>query len=96
MTAGAERYRRALADMIADVSDGQIHAEEVLAADHSLSALGLTSLARIRLIDAIEDAFGVDIDLSSDMSSFERVDTLAAHLADLVDGPAEKEARSPQ
>jgi acyl carrier protein len=79
---GVERFRRVLADMIADVSDGEVDAEQVLAADHSLSALGLTSLARIRLIDAIEDAFGVDVDLGGDLSSFEYVDTLATHLAD--------------
>lgn len=74
----------ALADMIAAASEGALSAADVLAARHTLSALGLTSLARIRLIDAIEDSFGVDLDLDEDLSSFEHVDALAARLADLL------------
>ncbi|MEV5896367.1 acyl carrier protein [Nonomuraea fuscirosea] len=74
-----------LADLVADVSGGEISAEQALAGDHSLSALGLTSLAWIRLIDAIEDAFEVDLDLGGDLSAFERVDALAAHLSGLLD-----------
>ena len=77
----AEDYTRRLADMIADASDGEISAEEVLAGTHSLSALGLTSLARIRLIDAIEDGFGVEIDLGDELASFEDVATLSALVA---------------
>ena len=71
-----------LADMIADASDGDVSAAQALAGDHSLTALGLTSLALIRLIDAIEDTFGVD--LGADMPSFDRFDTLASHLAGLL------------
>lgn len=82
MTAEAERIRRMLADMIAEASDGEVSAEQALAGGHSLAALGLTSLAQIRLIDAIEDTFGVD--LGTDMPSFDRFDTLASHLAGLM------------
>jgi len=88
MTAEAERLRRMLADMIAQVSEGEIGTEDALAADHTLSALGFTSLARIRLIDAIEDTFGVEVDLSGDLAVFERVDALADHLAALLGEPA--------
>ncbi|MGI5274224.1 acyl carrier protein [Nonomuraea sp. CA-218870] len=76
---------RRLADLVAAVSDGEISAEEALAGEHSLSALGLTSLAWIRLIDAIEDDFGVDVDLGGDLSAFDHVDALAAHVSDLLD-----------
>jgi acyl carrier protein len=82
--ADPEQVRRMLAGMIAAASDGEVDAADVLAGSHTLSALGLTSLARIRLIDTIEDSFGVDLDLDGDLSSFEHVDTLAAHLADLL------------
>jgi acyl carrier protein len=78
------QVRQALADMIAAASDGAVSAADVLAARHPLSALGLTSLARIRLIDVIEDSFGVDLDLDEDLPSFEHVDALAARLADLL------------
>lgn len=87
MTVEAGRLKRTLAEMIAEVSDGEIGAEDALAADHTLSALGLTSLARIRLIDAIEDTFGVEVDLSGDLAVFERVDTLADHVAGLLREP---------
>ncbi|MFC6081927.1 acyl carrier protein [Sphaerisporangium aureirubrum] len=82
----AARLRRDLADMIASASGGEVRADDVLTTGHSLSALGLTSLARIRLIDALEDTYGVDVDLSGDLSSFESVDALATHVADLLAG----------
>jgi acyl carrier protein len=82
VTDPADRIRSTLADMIADASDGEVSAAQALAGEHSLAALGLTSLALIRLIDAIEDTFGVD--LGADMPSFDRFDTLASHLAGLL------------
>nr|WP_062341025.1 phosphopantetheine-binding protein [Herbidospora sakaeratensis] len=75
-----EELRVRLADMIAAASNGTISPDEVLSGRHTLSALGLTSLARISLIDTIEDVFGLEIDLSGDLSSFEDVDTLVAAL----------------
>ena len=83
MTSPAQ-VRQALAHMVAEASDGAISAADALAGHHPLSALGLTSLARIRLIDAIEDTFGIDLDLEADLSSFEYVGALADHLASLL------------
>ncbi|MBX6385935.1 MAG: acyl carrier protein [Microbispora sp.] len=80
----AEEYTRRLAELIADVSDGGITVEEVLAAGHSLSALGLTYPARLRLVGAIEDAFGVEIDLGDELARFEDVGTLSALVARAV------------
>ena len=81
---GAAQLRQQLAAMIAEASDGEVSAADVLAGSHALSALGLTSLARIRLIDTVEDTFGVFLDLDGDLSSFEYVDALADHLASLL------------
>jgi acyl carrier protein len=78
------QLRQALAAMIADASDGALTAADALAGTHALTALGLTSLARIRLIDAIEDTFAIDLDLEDDLSSFEYLDALASHLASLL------------
>jgi len=77
----ADDLRSRLAGMIADASDGEIAAESALAGGHSLAALGLTSLALVRLIDAIEDAFGVELDLGADLSSFDSVDAIATQVA---------------
>lgn len=74
-----------LADLVAAVSGGEISAEDALSGDHSLAALGLSSLAWIRLIDTIEETFGVDVDLGGDLSALDRVDALAAHVSGLLD-----------
>jgi MbtH protein len=53
--------RQDLAALIEKVSDGQLAAAEILAADDSFVALGLSSLALVRLIDAVEAEFGVEM-----------------------------------
>jgi len=78
------QVRQRLAELIAAASGGDVAIADVLAGEQTLSALGLASLARLRLIDAIEDSFDVDLDLEADLSSFEHVDTLAAYLAGLL------------
>jgi hypothetical protein len=55
-----------LADLVAGVSDGQVTAAEVLAAPASFAALGVTSLAQLRLIDEVETVFDVLIDSPED------------------------------
>lgn len=70
--------RERLAALIAEASDGEVTAAQVLEADCSLTALGLTSLGYIRLIDAIEDTFGVDVDFDG---SHDTLDALVDHLS---------------
>jgi len=65
-----------LAAMVASASDGTVTAGEALAATVPLSALGVTSLAQMRLIDAVETEFGIEIDLSGD--GFDLLDDLDA------------------
>ncbi|GGO00752.1 hypothetical protein GCM10010116_01180 [Microbispora rosea subsp. aerata] len=77
----AEEYTRRLAQMVSEASDGAISVEEVLKAGHTLSALGLTPLGRIRLITAIEDEFGVKHGLGDELASVEDVGTLSALVA---------------
>lgn len=79
-----EELKKRLAELISAASGGDVAAADVLVGKQTLSALGLASLARLRLIDAIEESFDVYLDLEADLSSFEHVDTLAAHLADLL------------
>ncbi|MBB6348234.1 acyl carrier protein [Nonomuraea muscovyensis] len=71
-----------LAVLVAEVSDGAVTAQEALAATVPLSALGVTSLAQLRLIDAIESEFGVEVDLSEDgLAVLDDLDRLAGHLS---------------
>lgn len=79
--------RERLAELIAEASGGEITVADILKADCSLPALGVTSLAYLRLIDAIEEELGVDIDLDEDP---ERMDTLDG----LVEYITERQARA--
>jgi acyl carrier protein len=75
--------RRRLADMVAEASDGEIGAEEVLRAGVSFTALGVTSLTILRLIDAIEEEFGVEMDLGGDVAFLDGLDPLARHILEI-------------
>lgn len=70
--------RHQLADMVSEATDGEVPAADVLAPGHSLNALGVTSLAVLRLADAIELRFGVELDLDAEVPPMRSLDTLAA------------------
>ena len=63
-----DELTRFLAELVAGVSDGQVTAAEVLAAPLPFSALGVTSLAQLRLIDEVERVFDIAIDFPEDAS----------------------------
>ncbi|MEZ0072291.1 acyl carrier protein [Planotetraspora sp. GP83] len=67
-----------LAELVSESCDGQISAAEVLEASVPLSYLGVTSLAQMRLIDAVEREYDVEIDLGGDVSFLDSVEGLAA------------------
>lgn len=69
--------RRRVAEMVSQAGDGALTVEEILDADVSLPALGVTSLAYLRLIDAIEAEFGFDVELDGHLDT---LDGLVAHL----------------
>jgi acyl carrier protein len=74
--------RERLAEMVASASDGAITAGEALAAEVPLTALGFTSLAQMRLIDAVESEFGIEFDLSAaGVGALDDLDALERHLA---------------
>ncbi|MFI6498507.1 phosphopantetheine-binding protein [Nonomuraea typhae] len=71
-----------LAELVAECSDGEISAREALTAGVPLSALGMTSIAQLRLIDAVESEFGVEIDLTDEgVALLDDLDALAGRLA---------------
>jgi acyl carrier protein len=73
-----DQLRRLLAELVAEASDGEIRSEDVLAAAVPLPAIGVTSLTQIRLIDAIEDRWGIEVD--ADPSVVNDLDALAGYL----------------
>jgi acyl carrier protein len=73
--------RRRLAELVSAASDDLITADEALRATVPLTALGMSSLAQMRLIDAIEAEFGVQIDLAGDgVDLLDDLDALTAFL----------------
>lgn len=76
------RLSEQLADMIADASDGWVSARQAQAGDCSFVALGLTSLAQVRLIDAIESEFGIVVDPDCDLFFDATITDLADYLSD--------------
>lgn len=87
-TAPAASLLAVLAGMTAEASDDAVTAAELLAApDAPFVAMGLGPLAQLRLVDAVEDRYGVFLDL--DQGDFlNTLEALAAHLA-AVHGVAE-------
>jgi acyl carrier protein len=70
-----------LAELVAEASDGDIPAERARDAGLPLSVLGLTSLSRMRLIDAVESEFAVELDLDEqDWTMLDDLGALADHL----------------
>jgi MbtH protein len=78
-------YRSSLRDWLATAlekaSDGQLTAAEVLAADTSFVAVGVTSLTMVRLIDVIETELDVIVDMD-DPRVLEDLDSLVDHIAE--------------
>ncbi|NUR91977.1 MAG: acyl carrier protein [Nonomuraea sp.] len=71
-----------LAELVGEASEGAVSADEALAASVPLTALGLSSIGQLRLLDAIEAEYGVAVDLSEDgLALLDDLDGLAAYLA---------------
>ncbi|MBG0818229.1 acyl carrier protein [Planomonospora sp. ID82291] len=70
-----------LAEMVETASDGRLTAGEVLRSEGSLAALGLASLELLRLVDGIEDEFGVVLDLGGG-APLDGFPSLVGHVAE--------------
>jgi acyl carrier protein len=73
-----EQVRQRLAELVAAATEGEVPAAQVLAGGRSLRALGVGSLAFLRLVDAVEAEFGVELDL--DTPGLDTLDGLAARV----------------
>ncbi|MEE1822054.1 phosphopantetheine-binding protein [Streptomyces sp. BE20] len=78
--APADALRRRLAALLSDATDGQLGQDELLASDTSLTALGVSSLALLRLADGLEEEYEVLIDLGDPALHAEGLDGLAERL----------------
>ncbi|MFI6507723.1 acyl carrier protein [Streptosporangium sp. NPDC050855] len=71
---------RRIAGMISTACDGRPTAQEILGSDGSLSALGVTSLALLRLIDAVEEEFDVTLDLDGEAAYLDSFPLLVGYV----------------
>lgn len=78
MTETAVRQR--IAELMHQATDGRVSPAEALMDGASLSALGLDSLGFLRLIDAVEMEYGVEIDLDGAGPRLDTMDDLIARL----------------
>lgn len=70
-----------LAALVAKASEGTVTLDKVMGRQSELSKLGLTSLAQLRVVDAIEGEFGVSLDLErEDLSYLDSLDGIIGHL----------------
>jgi acyl carrier protein len=65
--------RRRVAVLVQLATDGDVGSDDVLAGRASLPDLGVTSLGYLRLIDALEREFGVDIDTTAPLATLDDV-----------------------
>jgi acyl carrier protein len=75
--------REWLARTIAQCCDGAISAEEILAADGPVAALGVDSLALVRFIDAVESELQVFVELDGDLWMRD-LDSIAGYVSGLL------------
>jgi len=69
-----------LAELVSAATDGEVAAREALAETDSLARLGVGSLAYPRLIEAVERRFDVLLDLETDVSYLDTIESLAKWL----------------
>ncbi|MFK3732190.1 acyl carrier protein [Streptomyces sp. NPDC088090] len=60
---GAPALRPQVAALVSRSTDGLIGARELLDSTEPLAALGVSSLSLLRLVDAVEETYGVLVDL---------------------------------
>ncbi|WP_371796953.1 phosphopantetheine-binding protein [Streptomyces sp. NBC_01718] len=79
---GHDALRHRVAALVSRSSDGEVATEEILNAGGSLTAVGVTSLTFLRLIDALEEDFGIVLDLDGPVLMLDDFDDLVRHLAE--------------
>ncbi len=85
-TGGHAVARQRVAQLVSEASSGAVSVAAALAGDARLVDLGLDSLGLLRLVDAIEIEYGVELDLAGG-TGFSTVDAIVAQIAAAAGGP---------
>lgn len=79
--------RQQVAELVGEATGGQVAVADLLAGG-SLVALGLDSLGLLRLVDAIELTYGVEVDLQAPGRDLDTLDDLVTLVATAQGGVA--------
>ncbi|HLS75816.1 MAG TPA: acyl carrier protein [Nocardia sp.] len=71
---------RTVVEMVVKATDGTVDAETAQRTDQTFADAGMTSLAFLRLVDALEIRFGVEIDLETELDQMRTVELIVAYL----------------
>ncbi|MBO4159728.1 MULTISPECIES: acyl carrier protein [Micromonospora] len=81
MSESGTRIRQKVARIITESAEGGLSEADLDRAGGSLPALGYSSLSYIRMIDAIENTFGIEIDQDEEDDRLRSVDGIVALVA---------------
>ena len=76
----AETLRHEVAQLVDRATQGGVRATDALAGESTLAALGLDSLGMLRLVDAIELAYGIEIDAGGGSQRVGTLDDLVTRI----------------
>ncbi|MGW4369555.1 acyl carrier protein [Nocardia takedensis] len=77
-----EALATAVAALVAKATDGTLDADSAQRSERSFADAGMTSLSFLRLVDALEIRYGVEIDLEEDLDRMRTVASIVAYLRD--------------
>ncbi|PZG02985.1 hypothetical protein C1I99_00425 [Micromonospora deserti] len=80
MTVGTIELRGRIAELVSEATGGAVSAADVLAGG-SMIALGVDSLGLLRLVDAIELEYGVEVELNGPGRPLDTLDDVVALVA---------------
>lgn len=73
--------RQQLAELVHLATDGLVSVADALAGESTLTALGVDSIALLRVVDGIEARYDIEIDLGRDLATMDSLDGIVALLA---------------
>lgn len=73
---------QAVTDLVVTATDGTVDAETARLSEQTFADAGMTSLSFLRLVDALEIRYGVEIDLETDLDHLRTVALIVAYLRD--------------
>ncbi len=69
-----------VAVLVEQATGGTVNQDRALEAKGTFLEIGMTSLAYLRLIDSVENEFGVYVDLEDETVTLNNVETFAAYI----------------